>query len=49
MSAEDLIAAFGTELGITVTDEHRFGSVSLGWLGVCDGAEGAVEHVASSR
>jgi len=40
MSAEDLITAFGTELGITATDENRFGSVSLGWLGVCDGAEG---------
>jgi hypothetical protein len=40
MSAEDLIAAFGSELRITVTDENRFGSVSLGWLGVCDGAEG---------
>lgn len=40
MSAEDLIAAFGAELGIAVTDDNRFGSVSLGWLGVCDGAEG---------
>lgn len=40
MSAEDLIGAFSTEFGVTVTDENRFGSVSLGWLGVCDGAEG---------
>jgi hypothetical protein len=40
MSAEDLISAFATEFGVTVTDGHRFGSVSLGWLGVCDGAEG---------
>lgn len=40
MSAEDLIGAFGSEFGVTVTDENRFGSVSLGWLGVCDGAEG---------
>ena len=40
MSAEDLIVAFSTEFGITVTDDNRFGSVPLGWLGVCDGAEG---------
>jgi hypothetical protein len=40
MSAEDLIGAFSTEFGVTVTDENRFGSVSLGWLGVCDGAQG---------
>lgn len=40
MSAEDLISAFGTECGIAVTDDNRFGSVSLGWLGICDGAEG---------
>ena len=39
-SAEDLIGAFGAEFGVAVTDENRFGSVSLGWLGVCDGAEG---------
>lgn len=40
MSAEDLIAAFAKEFGFTATDDHRFGSVSLGWLGVCDGAAG---------
>lgn len=40
MAAEDLIAAFGTEFGVPVTEANRFGSVSLGWLGVCDGAEG---------
>jgi hypothetical protein len=40
MVAEDLIAAFGTEFGVSVTEANRFGSVSLGWLGVCDGAEG---------
>ena len=39
-SADDLIGAFGAEFGVAVTDENRFGSVSLGWLGVCDGSEG---------
>ena len=38
-SADDLIGAFGAEFGVAVTDENRFGSVSLGWLGVCDGAD----------
>jgi hypothetical protein len=40
MSVEDLIAAFGAELGMAATNENRFGSPSLGWLGVCDGAAG---------
>ena len=40
MSAEDLIGAFGTEFDVVVTDDNRFGSVSLGWLGVSDGTEG---------
>ena len=39
-SADDLIGAFCAEFGVALTDENRFGSVSLGWLGVCDGAEG---------
>ena len=40
MPAEDLIEAFGAEWGVGVTDEHRFGSASIGLLGVCDGATG---------
>lgn len=40
MSAEDLIGAFGSAFGVTVTGENRFGSAPLGWFGVCDGADG---------
>jgi hypothetical protein len=40
VSVEDLIADFATEFSVTVTKDHRFGSASLGWLGVCDGAAG---------
>jgi hypothetical protein len=38
--AEELIAAFTALFTTSSKRAKRFGSASLGWLGVCDGAAG---------
>jgi hypothetical protein len=40
MSADDLIAAFAAEFGITPSDDNRFGASAHQLTGVCDGASG---------
>jgi hypothetical protein len=40
MSADDLIAAFAAEFGITPSDDKRFRASANHLTGVCDGASG---------